>query len=84
MAAGDPVQPHLSAHRVTMTGRSLESLYDLLGHRFEHPDLLLEALTHPSVEQSRRDLGDYDRLEFLGDRVLALLDQNNYSIAQFY
>ncbi len=56
-----------------MTGRSLESLYDLLGHRFEHPDLLLEALTHPSVERSRRDLGDYDRLEFLGDRVLGLI-----------
>jgi ribonuclease-3 len=38
-----------------------------LGHRFRDPALLAEALTHGSVGQP-----DYQRLEFLGDRVLAL------------
>lgn len=56
-----------------MTGRSLEPLYEILGHRFERPELLREALTHPSVEPSRCKGGDYERLEFLGDRVLGLV-----------
>ena len=47
----------------------------LLGHRFARPDLLTQALTHPSVTQSRRHSGSapYERLEFLGDRVLGLV-----------
>lgn len=49
----------------------LAALEDLLGHRFGQPDLLIEALTHGSVEgRARRD---YQRLEFLGDRVLGLI-----------
>lgn len=56
-----------------MASRSLEPLYEILGHRFERPELLREALTHPSVEPGRRDGADYERLEFLGDRVLGLV-----------
>ncbi len=56
-----------------MAARSLEPLYEILGHRFDRPELLREALTHPSVEPSQRPGGDYDRLEFLGDRVLGLV-----------
>ncbi len=48
-----------------------------LGHKFADPDLLLEALTHPSRAQGRRTKRlrgrDYDRLEFVGDRVLGLI-----------
>jgi len=39
-----------------------------LGHRFADPALLAAALTHPSVGGR-----DYQRLEFLGDRVLGLV-----------
>lgn len=45
-----------------------------LGHRFSDPALLRQALTHPSaVLRGRRGHGDYERLEFLGDRVLGLI-----------
>ena len=55
----------------------------LLGHDFGRPALLKEALTHPSAlpaaqkgrRRARRHAGprDYERLEFLGDRVLGLV-----------
>ena len=49
-------------------------LQDLLGHRFQRPELLTEALTHPSTAvKTRRRTGTYERLEFLGDRVLGLV-----------
>lgn len=40
-----------------------------LGHRFADPDLLERALTHASVQGGET----YQRLEFLGDRVLGLV-----------
>jgi ribonuclease III len=40
-----------------------------LGHAFARPELLVEALTHPSMAKS----ADNQRLEFLGDRVLGLV-----------
>ncbi len=54
-------------------GRSLEALSSALGHRFQRPQLLLEALTHRSATQGGGDRFDYERLEFLGDRVLGLV-----------
>lgn len=39
-------------------------------HQFRRPDLLQQALTHPSASSSSRP--DNQRLEFLGDRVLGL------------
>ncbi len=42
-----------------------------LGHEFADPGLLRQALTHPSAP-GRRD-GAFERLEFLGDRVLGLI-----------
>ncbi|MCA8928627.1 MAG: ribonuclease III [Alphaproteobacteria bacterium] len=47
------------------------ALADLLGHAFRNPDLLQAALTHPSAGE-RDERRAYERLEFLGDRVLAL------------
>ncbi len=40
-----------------------------LGHRFARPELLIEALTHPSMATEIHN----QRLEFLGDRVLGLV-----------
>ena len=45
-----------------------------LGHAFADPGLLTHALTHRSgADPRRRQLDSNERLEFLGDRVLALL-----------
>ncbi|MEZ5839942.1 MAG: ribonuclease III [Hyphomicrobiales bacterium] len=51
----------------------LDRLEDRLGHHFSDRDLLEKALTHMSAIVDPRDAGrTYQRLEFLGDRVLAL------------
>jgi ribonuclease III len=51
-----------------------EQLAEPLGHVFARPVLLTEALTHPSATR-RRGISrrGYERLEFLGDRVLGLV-----------
>ena len=59
---------------------------ELIGHKFACPEFLAEALTHPSALPSARGpgrrrrpaqidgpRGGYERLEFLGDRVLGLV-----------
>lgn len=50
---------------------SLEPLTRRLGHGFARPQLLEQALTHPSAASAARP--DNQRLEFLGDRVLGLV-----------
>jgi ribonuclease III len=49
-------------------------LAELLDHQFQRPSLLIEAVTHPSATP-RRGISrrGYERLEFLGDRVLGLV-----------
>ncbi len=49
---------------------NLEELRKRLGYRFEKPELLEEALTHVSAPNANGQ--SYQRLEFLGDRVLGL------------
>ena len=64
--------------------KSLEA--EILGHSFTRPELLAEALTHSSAVQRRHGKSPgkapdktgaaphgYERLEFLGDRVLGLV-----------
>jgi len=54
----------------------LTPLADILGHRFSNPDLLEEALTHASALNQGpavKSAESYQRLEFLGDRVLGLV-----------
>ncbi len=54
--------------------QALQALAVTLPHRFARPELLAEALTHRSAADPRRHLLDSnERLEFLGDRVLALV-----------
>ena len=53
---------------------SLPPFAEVLGHDFADPGLLSRALTHGSVPRRRRGAGDdYQRLEFVGDRVLGLI-----------
>lgn len=53
----------------------LAELAQRLGHRFANYDFLEEALTHASAPRARRKgkAFDYNRLEFLGDRVLGVI-----------
>ena len=57
--------------------RVADGLSETLGHRFARPALLTEALTHASAVSRQRGRGGsgqgYERLEFLGDRVLGLV-----------
>ena len=52
---------------------SLASLQEVLGYSFADPDLLAVATTHPSAVGTGSGGRSYERLEFLGDRVLGLV-----------
>lgn len=51
--------------------KDMRAFQTRLGHEFTRPELLIRALTHPSVSSANRE--DNQRLEFLGDRVLGLV-----------
>ena len=53
--------------------RRLSMLEKSIGYEFKDKDLALRALTHSSYGDGRRKTPDYERLEFLGDRVLGLM-----------
>jgi ribonuclease-3 len=66
-AEGNPLSP-------PEAGAGPASLADALGHGFARQELLAEAFTHPSASQRRGSARrGYERLEFLGDRVLGLI-----------
>jgi ribonuclease-3 len=72
-----PVHDHPLSKMPTTTPLKPDpaALAEKLGHQFGVPRLLEDALTHPSLAGSRtRKKGamPYERLEFLGDRVLGL------------
>src|SRR5258708_4314517 len=94
MAVAHPLQPAVPRGRVSAEAPTTESsaadLERMIGHPFGCPELLAEALTHPSASASpyrsgtkghrrNRDASrafsgrGYERLEFLGDRVLGLV-----------
>ena len=50
----------------------LKLLMDKLGYQFKDKSLLKTSLTHPSFSKKT----NYERLEFLGDRVLGLIISN--------
>jgi ribonuclease-3 len=60
----------------TKKSADLNELTTRLGYSFVQPDLLQGALTHPSLAGMRirkKSAMPYERLEFLGDRVLGLI-----------
>lgn len=48
----------------------LQDLEELIGYKFRHQTLLVEAITHPSCESNSPS---YQRLEFLGDALLDMV-----------
>jgi ribonuclease-3 len=77
----DAIEPRRDPAAADLPADMPDALARVLGHDFARPDLLREALTHPSalVAERRRGRGakpaarGYERLEFLGDRVLGLV-----------
>lgn len=67
----------MTAARKTNKAKSatadLSGLIEALGHDFADVALLREALVHPSASSQRDKARDYDRLEFVGDRVLGVV-----------
>ena len=56
-----------------VANQNLDDLQTRIGHEFRDHDLLITALTHISLLAGERSrIGSYQRLEFLGDRVLGL------------
>ena len=52
--------------------RRLNGLEERIGYAFRDKALALQALTHSSYGDGRKEVDDNERLEFLGDRVLGL------------
>lgn len=50
----------------------MKPIEERLGYTFKNPRLLQQALTHPSALPSGQGV-DFERLEFLGDRVLGVI-----------
>ena len=86
MAVCYPLQPPVSRCRLTASSAEASlpdhDLEKVIGYTFTRPAILEEALTHPSAlapPHARRRRGrkpsqrGYERLEFLGDRVLGLV-----------
>lgn len=57
---------------MSLSGGDPAELEKILGYRFNDSGLLTRALTHSSLKNSGND-ASYERLEFLGDRVLGLI-----------
>ena len=55
-----------------MSSDPLKALQKRIGHRFKDEELLKRSLTHSSLS-TKSKIGDLERLEFLGDRVLGLM-----------
>ena len=78
MAMGGALGSPVHENQMTSGGRKAADAAGLmkhLGHDFAKPNLLQDALTHPSLAGARGKKSGtaYERLEFLGDRVLGLV-----------
>ena len=64
----------------------MDAFIELLGIRFNDPDIIIQALTHPSYvnehQRKQPDLQHNERLEFLGDAVLEFI-AGGWLYAQF-
>jgi ribonuclease-3 len=52
---------------------SLDKFCQKINYNFKNKQFLEEALTHPSLSKENKDKKNYQRLEFLGDKVLSLV-----------
>lgn len=69
MKKGEPRLLHTEAAALFLDNLDISALTESLGYRFSNAALLLNALSHPSLQK----LGSNQRLEFLGDAVLQLV-----------
>ncbi|MBN8827183.1 MAG: ribonuclease III [Sphingobacteriia bacterium] len=46
---------------------------EVLKYQFKNDQLIIKALTHPSVTGDNKKIKNYERLEFLGDTVLSMV-----------
>ena len=73
MAVLDPVEPLAPGGKMSIVEPRITKLYIELGHSFANPDILEEALSHPSATAGEgKGRRNFERLEFFGDRVLGL------------
>jgi ribonuclease-3 len=66
----EPVPQHRTVKTPKFTASTYHALAEKLGYEFKDRSLLKMALTHASRSKASKD---YERLEFLGDRVLGLV-----------
>ncbi|MEE9314906.1 MAG: ribonuclease III [Rhizobiaceae bacterium] len=55
-----------------VSAQKIAELEERIGHSFKTHERLVRALTHSSATKKAGDISHYERLEFLGDRVLGL------------
>lgn len=58
--------------KARISASSIDRLEERIGHRFATHERLVRALTHASAASRSGGRANYERLEFLGDRVLGL------------
>jgi ribonuclease III len=67
-------KPGRRKRRTETAKAAIASMEARIAHKFADPSILTTAITHVSALKSSRKRGDsYQRLEFLGDRVLGLI-----------
>ncbi len=55
-----------------VSAQKIKELENRIGHQFNSHERLVRALTHSSATKAAPDASHYERLEFLGDRILGL------------
>lgn len=62
--------------KITINKDHILKVEQLIGHDFNNKDLVIEALSHPSLRQhiiKQQQFKDYERLELLGDALLGFI-----------
>ena len=57
---------------VRLTAQKIAQLETIIEHKFKSHERLVRALTHSSATKAVGEISHYERLEFLGDRILGI------------
>ena len=57
---------------VRLTAQKIAQLETIIEHEFKSHERLVRALTHSSASKKAGEISHYERLEFLGDRILGI------------
>ncbi len=58
--------------QVRLTAQKIAQLETIIEHKFKSHERLVRALTHSSASKKAGEISHYERLEFLGDRILGI------------